>query len=125
MSALTLITLFAGHWIGDFVCQSDWMARNKSKNWKALSLHVTIYSLVMLGFFAIIQFQCDRESNSAFWLFGAITFATHFLTDAVTSRITSRLYQKQAIHNFFVVVGFDQLIHTTTLILTLQFLLHP
>jgi hypothetical protein len=40
----------------------------------------------------------------------------------VTSRITSRLWQEEREHDFFVVVGFDQLIHQVTLAATLWFI---
>lgn len=113
------------HTIGDFLFQSDWMAINKSKNWKALGLHVSVYSLCFV-----------------YWglPFVAITFLTHFLTDAVTSRITSKLwfftpldvhytmnsnqYRQLWVskggnrHWFFVTIGIDQLIHFITLALT-------
>ena len=34
------------HWVFDFVFQTDYMARNKSKSIKALASHVAIYSLL-------------------------------------------------------------------------------
>ncbi len=43
----------------------------------------------------------------------------HFITDAITSRITSKLWQKNDMHNFFVVVGFDQLVHYACLFITM------
>jgi hypothetical protein len=42
----------------------------------------------------------------------------HFVTDYFTSRQTSRLYSEGKIHEFFVVVGFDQAIHLTCLAVT-------
>jgi hypothetical protein len=41
--------LHAVHGVADYWIQSDWMAQNKTKNWKALLLHVTTYSLAFFG----------------------------------------------------------------------------
>jgi hypothetical protein len=45
--------------------------------------------------------------------------ALHFVTDYITSRISSKLWAKQDWHRFFVTIGFDQLIHQATLAFTL------
>ena len=122
----------AVHFVADFVLQSNWMAQNKSKRWDALALHCVVYGACWL------------------WLgltFAAVTCALHFLTDAVTSRITSRLWffrMKAGIweqasftvpkhgqtlvnpwmpeggdrHYFFVAIGADQVIHYATLAAT-------
>jgi hypothetical protein len=103
----TLLLLQAVHWLADFVLQTDWQAKNKSKNWWALTKHVGVYSLC----FAFLG-----------WQFTAITFVTHFVTDAITSRINTRLWAAGNVHWFFVSVGFDQLIHTCTLAATWYYL---
>jgi len=129
----SLPTLMTLHFVGDFLLQSDWMALNKSTYWRALLLHTTIYSL------------CFANYGLSFV---AITFLTHTLTDAVTSRITSELWfinltpyddcgecrmtmaQNEYLatvtnwkrHCFFVAIGADQLIHMWTLYLTAYYL---
>jgi shikimate 5-dehydrogenase len=55
-------------------------------------------------------------------LFVSVNGFPRFATDCVTSRITSRLWQQQREHGFFVVVGLDQLIHQVTLAATLWFI---
>lgn len=102
-----VLFLILVHFVADFVLQSDWMAVNKSKSWKALLAHTAIYSACFLF---------------VGWKFALITFVLHTLTDAVTSRITSYLWQEQERHWFFVVIGADQLIHYWTLILTFDYL---
>lgn len=75
---LTLpLSLLIVHTVADFVFQTDKMAINKSKSMGWLSLHCLVYAMcfVWLGF-----------------TFSIVTFMTHFLTDAITSRITGRLW---------------------------------
>lgn len=111
-----VLTILVLHFIGDFILQSDWMAINKSKDNGALFLHASVYGLCFMPF--------------GFW-FIVVTVWTHFLIDYVTSRITSRLWffrpyddqcwvinENGSRHWFFVTIGFDQLVHFVTLILT-------
>lgn len=96
-----LFGLLFTHWIADFELQSDQMAKNKSKSIKWLSLHVLVYTLV----FMLWGVQ-----------FALISGALHWITDFFTSKITSYLYRMDDIHNFFVVIGFDQLVHMICLV---------
>ena len=107
MSFQIPLILVAIHFLADFVMQTDWMAINKSKSWSALFAHCCVYAAVFLWFGPA---------------FAAITFVTHFATDAITSRITSLLWHKNERHWFFVVIGADQLIHYVTLALTYNLL---
>lgn len=108
------VLLLAAHWIADFVLQTHWQATNKSKRNDALLAHVGTYTLSMAVVSALIFGQ-----SAAWLLFVAINAVLHFATDYCTSRTSSALYAKQDWHNFFVVIGFDQLIHQVTLATTM------
>ena len=41
--------LLVAHLVGDWLLQSEWQALNKARNYRALFLHIGVYSLVMLG----------------------------------------------------------------------------
>lgn len=111
------VSLLATHWIADFVCQTHWQASNKSKNNEALGRHVSTYMLVLtLPSIAIFGFW-----NAGMFVLG--NGVLHFITDYFTSRWSSRLYAKQDWHNFFVVIGGDQLIHQITLAATMWLLI--
>jgi hypothetical protein len=140
--------LLAAHFLADFICQSDWMALNKSKRWDALGVHVLVYVAVL----GVCASPWASSNDGALWLL--VNAAAHFVTDAITSRITSRLWfisfyprpdeQKDTYgvfatygayplyaavdtsgkrHWFFVAIGADQLIHAVTLIATAEWLL--
>ena len=107
------VALLATHWVGDFVLQTNFQASNKNKRLDALSLHVATYSATLFAVAVIL-----------FGLMPAITFAVvnaalHFVTDYITSRVSSKLWAEQNLHHFFVLIGFDQLIHQATLASTL------
>ena len=111
------LSLLVTHWIADFVLQTHWQASNKSKNNIALGRHVIVYTAV-LGAVSAVLFDVGLP-----WVMFVVgNGVLHFATDYGTSRWSSRLYAKQDWHNFFVVIGFDQLIHQTTLAVTMWFL---
>ena len=99
------------HWIADFVLQSDSMAKNKSTSNKWLLCHVSTYTAVLSMCFG--------------WQYGLLNGVTHLIVDFFTSRATSALWKKGEVHWFFVVIGFDQAIHITILLLSLPLLHIP
>ena len=117
ISLYVILTLLLTHWFADFVCQSDWMAQNKSKSNFPLIVHVYVY-----GFILFIP---------SLWLFPfidmVITFVIlniflHFSTDFFTSRITSYLWKEKQVHWFFTTIGFDQFLHYCALFGTYTYL---
>ncbi|QFF97784.1 DUF3307 domain-containing protein [Psychrobacillus glaciei] len=41
--------LLIGHLIGDYLLQTNWMARNKSKKWLPLLVHCIVYTVIIIG----------------------------------------------------------------------------
>lgn len=105
--ATDIMTILFLHFVGDFIFQSDKMAKGKSVSNKWLGLHVSVYCLPLILVSP---------------LYALANFVPHFLTDYVSSRVGGNLYREGDIHNFFVVVGFDQLLHALTLILTYTYM---
>ena len=111
-----LLLLLWTHFVADFVAQTDSMAKNKSKSWPHLAWHVVVYST----FFLVLLFDFSPAVVSQYIL---VNFWLHFITDAISSRISSRMHEEKRIHAFFVVVGFDQFVHYVCLIGTAVWLL--
>lgn len=112
------------HFIADFMLQTDQMAKRKSTSNYYLAMHVSAYSIFtfiawVVGFKLFgIQFSKETISLSVlliFWL--------HFITDYVTSRITGYYWKKQASHNFFCVIGIDQVAHYFQLFLIYNYII--
>lgn len=92
------------HFVADFVLQTDAMSRGKSTSNRWLITHIAVYSLPFLMFGP---------------LYSIVNSATHLVIDYVTSRMTSTLWKKGEVHNFFVVIGFDQFLHVAILVATM------
>ena len=107
------------HWVADFLMQSQKMAMNKSKDNTQLLKHCFVYSSVWI-YFGMIFFPVFSVI-----IFAAITFFAHFITDYITSRWTSCLYREGKYYGFpgfFAVIGLDQFLHFTQLILCYKYL---
>jgi hypothetical protein len=100
------------HWFADFVCQTDRMALNKSTRYSYLLLHASIYYIILHVCWVLV----NTESISRLIV---INWPAHFIIDGITSRATSYLYLKNHRHWFFVIIGFDQVLHYGILLLTL------
>jgi hypothetical protein len=104
----SVIILLTGHWVGDYLLQTNVIAQEKSRNLKWLLIHVALYTSVM-AICAVLIFP--RE----IWVsFVGINAALHLITDFLTSRLASKFHLNQRV--YFLIIGFDQLIHSITLL---------
>jgi len=109
---MILLVLFL-HWVTDFVLQNDWMAKNKWQDTDALLSHIFVYTTVFFVFSYILGLV---YSDMSWLLYGLLVGVLHFFTDKYTSRWTHRLWEEKKVHKFFVVIGFDQLLHFVQLL---------
>ena len=119
----TLLILLLGHWVADFIFQTDWMAKNKYKNAYPRFIHCLVYTLVF-GIFSYFVVPLDI----LFW-FVLVNGITHFIIDTYTSKASSYLssqgkYGSDVIPNFgmFTIIGFDQFLHYLIMFSTYVFL---
>lgn len=120
LSFYTILTVLVVHWIFDFFLQTDEMAKGKSSSNMWLGIHAGVYSLGLL-LITILNFNLFASPGLvfSFWILNVIA---HFFTDYVTSRASSLLWKDSKIHDFFVVIGCDQLLHYITIFGTLIWL---
>jgi hypothetical protein len=95
------------HFTADFILQSEFMAKGKSKSNKILLYHVSIYSIpfILIG-----------------PLYAAVNGALHFVVDYITARMTTKYWEQKRISLFFNVIGFDQVLHFTILMVTYNYM---
>ncbi len=113
---IVILLIFVVHFLADFVFQSSKMATGKSKSFKWLSIHVGVYGLVSLISAFIIGFNISDMRWALIWW--GINVGLHFVVDFFTSKITSRFWEQKNMRLFFVMIGFDQLLHNLCLITT-------
>ena len=97
-----LLSLIWLHFIADFLFQTDRMALNKSKSPAWLIFHCCIYALCFSFYGAF---------------FVVVAGVSHFMIDWITSKINVWLWLREERHWFFCMVGFDQALHITVLLL--------
>jgi len=108
----SLVLLLLVHWLADFALQTQEQANNKYKDILALGMHALTYGAAMT-----LAIFCIYKTLAGCIVVGCIIFVfSHFLIDMFTSKVTHELYEQKRYHDFFVVIGFDQLLHMLTII---------
>jgi hypothetical protein len=123
MIYIILFLLFI-HWVSDFVLQTHIMSTKKSSSYYYLTLHVLIYSFATIMCWSLVlPILGVSLTISSIMLSFFIIFITHWITDYFTSRQTSKLYKEEKYHDFFVMVGFDQVLHYVQILLTFNYII--
>ena len=114
------------HTLADFGLQTDEQAKNKGEGNSFFNRHHFYH----VGDYSLVWFlACIATSGlTAFTIvesveFTIITFICHYTTDWFTSRIGKPFWEKGDLHNGFLVVGLDQLLHFYQLIFTMSLLM--
>lgn len=109
VTLLQIVVMIFFHWVADFLLQTHEMSINKSKSNYWLTKHIKAYMLGLLPItYMVIHFGGTIGGAFLWWVLNG---GLHWVTDYFTSRWTSKLWAKQEVHNFFVVIGLDQFIH--------------
>ena len=100
----TMLTLLWVHFLADFIAQDDRTAQNKSSLGGWMAIHIGIYTAFLLPFGLF---------------FAVVNGVAHFFTDLASSKMTTKLWNQDERHWFFVVIGLDQFLHVAVLVLTI------
>lgn len=106
-----LVVFQIKHFIGDYVLQTGWMVRGKSRAGPGfvfpLSVHVLVHATMTLGILLIV--------NRDLWYLAVLDFAVHFVMDRIKSgpRFLGR-YTDTTKQSFWIPLGFDQMVHHLT-----------
>lgn len=96
------------------------MGTKKSQSNRILTEHIVVYTVAL----AIMLYPAIYD-NGTVVKFAALNGALHWATDWITSRLSGYYYKREQLHNFWCVIGADQLVHTICLVLTASWLLTP
>ncbi|MAU26707.1 MAG: hypothetical protein CMH48_14655 [Muricauda sp.] len=104
---MDFIVLLLAHWVGDYLLQTNNMALKKHHSLKWLSLHILVYTAVLLVF-------CNLVFSWQIALgYAVINGLLHFITDFFTSKLAAKYHGKRRI--FYSILGFDQFVHMVCL----------
>lgn len=129
---MDLVTIFFGyvlyfllvHWVGDFVLQTRHMAMRKSTSNYYLGMHVTVYTVTtILAWWLLFMIVGLSVSPWLYLASGTAIFVMHFITDYITSRMTTKFYKAEKNYAFFTTVGFDQWLHYVQIFIVFNYII--
>jgi|AntRauTorcE11898_2_1112593.scaffolds.fasta_scaffold01709_3 hypothetical protein len=122
MQPQIIVLILLAHYVADFLLQSRYMADNKSHRFDVLSFHVSIYGMMLtLILFPIFMYAGVPAFDTAVYLL--LNTILHLITDYFTSKASSRAFSDKNIYKGMAIIGFDQFIHSTCLLVSYLLLL--
>jgi amino acid transporter len=118
-----LLMIIVVHWVADFVFQTRAVATNKGKSLKVLTEHVSTYTMVTLVLYALLMWVDTRDMLYNLLFFSLANYALHWVTDFTTSKASGYFYGRGNLYGFFTVIGFDQVVHYSSLVCTFAYFL--
>lgn len=116
---ILILIMVLGHWLGDFILQSDETAVLKHKDFNHQCIHALSYSTVWLVIGVILMgFNLFNISFIQIFLFFGITSLTHLLVDLFVSKFGYKYFHNSRPNSFLGIMHVDQLLHYTQLFLT-------
>lgn len=120
MTPELIVAILFIHWIGDFVLQLPGWAETKWYNRSSLIKHAVTYGFILFG--GVFCITCTSSLNLNTFieciLFSACNAFIHYAVDRKTSIYCHNLFSEKRIHDFFVIIGLDQFIHTSLLLIS-------
>lgn len=110
------------HWVGDYRLQYANMAIGKGKSIYWLNVHVAVYTLVLTVGTIGLWLVTDNYELVDVCKFIFVNAILHWITDYITSRIAN-YYREKGDDRHYWVSGFDQFIHSITILLTHDYIL--
>ncbi len=114
MELQLILAIIIGHWIGDYVLQTESMAVNKSKSNKWLTIHVGAWT------FGLAVVVIPFSGLVSIWLWVLLMGVLHWIQDYITSRINTYFLKKKWQKLFWLAIGTDQMLHYLIMFYTIN-----
>lgn len=115
--ARALIFIMWANYVADFLLQSKKMSNNKHHSVSWLLVHIAAYTTSFAFFLWIFNLLVQAFTWENMLLLVGINGISHFIIDFITSKISAYYYKANKYKTFIKIIGMDQFIHVTILII--------
>lgn len=103
------VVLLVGHWIADYLLQTDYQARQKTIQWNSLLIHCLIYTFVL----SLLMFFINGYFN---WATSFLIFISHVVIDKgkitdMWAKKVKRIEDSNSMEAYLVKMQIDQVFH--------------